>query len=69
MKVGQFLIVLTVLLIGFPAILSADNEDTDYAIPAISDLPMLGIPNSNPQMLAGSLKEDINPFPVAEQIR
>jgi len=69
MKVGRFLIVLAVVLFSFSAILPADNDDTDYAIPAISDLPMLGVPNSGPQMLAGSLKEDVNPFPVAEQIR
>ncbi len=69
MKAGQILVVLAALLFSFSVTLAADLEDTDYAVPAISDSPMLNITDSSSQKLAGSLKEDINPFPVAEQIR
>ena len=58
------------MILGFSSNVIAENEDTDYAVPAITDIPILNFQNSNPQMLsASSLKEDINPFPVAEQIR
>ncbi len=70
MKAGKFLMVLSVLLLSFSiTTLAEENEDPDYAVPAISDLPMLSFPNSGPQMLTSTLKEDINPFPTAEQIR
>lgn len=70
MKVNPFLIVLAVLALIFSPITVAEEENTDYAVPAIADLPMLGPIQTNPHMLsASSLKEDINPFPAAEQIR
>lgn len=70
MKVSAVAILLILILIGFCPNIIAENEDTDYAVAAISDIPILSFQNSNPQMLAAStLKEDINPFPTAEQIR
>lgn len=70
MKAGQLIMVLAIILLSFSVAAFAEEEDIDYAVPAISDLPVLGLPNSGPQLLtASTLKEDINPFPMAEQIR
>ena len=72
MKPHKFLVLLAIIMISFPLIaLAEDKNIDDYAVPAISDLPMLSFPSSTPpqRLTAATLKEDINPFPTAEQIR
>lgn len=69
MKLIPITIVFAVALVSISAVSLAEDKDTDYAVPAVIDLPMLGLPQSGPQMLKNSLKEDLNPFPTPEQIR
>jgi len=70
MKARTFLAVLIILILSAPMTVYSEKQDSDndYAVPAVSDLPLFGISGS-PQALNTSLKEDLNPFPVAEQIK
>jgi len=68
-KPAKILVLLSLLIFSLSAYALADDEDSDYAVPAVVDMPMLAFPQANPQMLSSTLKEDINPFPTTEQIK
>ncbi len=71
MKSVKVLVLIIVSVLIASSVVFAENKNQDYAVPALADMPMFNLPTTNlPQKLSTQeLKENINPFPTAEQLK